>query len=374
MESVSVQEESQLNEFSEIIAENVDAVENSVNLELKQQEIKSFKQLLYLIAFTVMAVTGAQKVLIFLIDTGIEHYIASLPTVPVEESAAVEYTPISDAAWNFLYFINWFLSHLIIFLPALIIFGLAFRKKLTFEKTGEPYEFKMSWILPVFLASYALSYIASFISHLLAWVLQPVFGGDGLADVFGDVMPRTGGQLIIMLVMVGLIGPVFEELIYRHWLLRPLRRYGDFQAVIITALLFAFFHGNLTQFLYTFASGIIYGIVAVKTNSVKPVIILHIINNVYVILLAEFYRYTGELEELEGFAPTFLTLAFPWIIIGIGVFCFIYFLVRKYFKTENYNPHIPAAERVRIAAENPLVLIMFALLIAETIAGSRAGL
>lgn len=336
-----------------------------MNTELKQQEIMDFKRLLRLLALTVIAVAAAQRLLVFLINGAIMLYINSLPAVPAE--AAAEPVPMSEAAYNFLYFLDWSVSHFIIFTPSLIIFGLAFGRKLAFEKTGEPYEFKTSWILPIFLGSYALSYAASFISHLLAWVLEPVFGGEGLRDVFGEIMPRTSGQFVIMLIMVGFIGPVLEEIIYRHLLLRPLRRYGDFQAVIITALLFGFFHGNLTQFLYTFAGGVICGIVAVKANSVKPAIILHIINNVYVILLSEFDRY---MHGIEGFTPAFLTEYFPFIIIFIGIVMFIYFVVKGHFKTENYNPHLAAAERVRIIAENPLFLLMLVILIAETIAGS----
>jgi membrane protease YdiL (CAAX protease family) len=339
----------------------------NLDTELKQQEIKDFKRILYLLAITVMAVTLAQKLLSFLISSAIGLYIASLPAVPAAEAAAAAERVISDSALNFLYLIEWTLSHFIIFTPALIIFGLAFRKKLFFEKAGEPYEFNAGWILPIFLASYALSYVASFVSHFIAWVLEPVFGGGGLPDIFGEIMPRTSGQFIIMLIMVGFIGPILEEYIYRHLLLRPLRRFGDFQAVLITALLFGFFHGNFTQFLYTFAGGVIYGIVAVKANSVKPAVVLHIINNVYIIVYAELDRYMNSIEDFEA---SVLTHAFPWIVLGAGAVFFIYFAVSGKFRTENYNPHISASERVRITAENPLILLMFVVLIIQTIAGT----
>ncbi|MCL2697272.1 MAG: CPBP family intramembrane metalloprotease [Oscillospiraceae bacterium] len=348
-----LQEELELGENDIIITDN--------NNDLKRQEISSFKKLLYLLSFTVIAVAAAQWLFVLLINKGIGLYIASLPTVPLEEAAGTEYTPMSGAAENVFYFLIWFINHFVIFMPSLIIFGLAFRKKLGFEKAGIPYEFNTGWVLPVFLASYALSVIASYISQILAWILQPVFGTGELPDVFADVMPQSGGQVIIMLFMVGLVGPVLEELIYRHLLLRPLRRYGDFQAVVITALLFAFFHGNVTQFLYTFTGGIIYGVVAVKMNSVKPVIILHIINNVYVIL----FDWISNHPQTD---QTLLTLSWGGMVLA-GAVILIYFLAKKRFNTENYNPHIPAAERVRIIAENPLVLLMFAVLIAETVTG-----
>lgn len=359
-----------MNEFGEVAVNEAEAVDVAVEdnadleLELKQGEAKSFKRLLYLLALTVIAVVGGQRLLIFLIDKGFEAYIASLPAVPIEEGAAAvsEAEPISEAAQNLFYFMLWFLSHLIVFLPPLLIFVPAFKKKLAFEKQGEPYEFSAGWIFPVFIASYALSIVASYVSHILAWILEPVFGGGGLRDVFGDVMPQTAGQYIIMLIMVGFIGPILEELIYRHLLLRPLRRYGDFQAVMITALLFAFFHGNLTQFLYTFTGGLIYGVVAVKMNSVKPVIVLHILNNVFSIFLSWIEEHPDTNEAL------FNTAFLGFVVVGLTIL--IIFLVKKLFKTENYNPHLLPLERVRIIAENPLILIMIAVLVAETIAGS----
>jgi membrane protease YdiL (CAAX protease family) len=350
-----------LNEFGEVIVE----VNNDEELKLKQSEITDFKRTLRLLALTVLLAVAAKWLMFFLVSVGIQLYIDSLPTVPIEEIIEAELpepAELSEAAWNFIYFLDLFLSHLIMLMPPLVIFGLAFRRKLGFEKPGEPYEFNAAWVIPVFIASYAVSFAANYLSHLLAWVMRPVFGTGELRNPVEDIMPQTDGTFVIALIMIGFIGPVLEELIYRHLLLRPLRRFGDFQAVIITALLFGFFHGNLAQFLYTFTGGVIYGIVAVKMNSVKPAIVLHIINNVFVLVLARVSAHPEVDEDFLG-----LTLL-AFIAVGVGIL--IYFLVKKLFKTENYNPYISTGERARIIAENPLILIMFLVLIAETVIGT----
>jgi len=95
------------------------------------------------------------------------------------------------------------------------------------------------------------------------------------------VSATTLNQWLIMLFFVGIVAPVAEEIIFRHMLLRPLRQYGDKQAVIITAVLFGAFHGNFTQFLYATVAGLILGIVTVRANSVKPAIVIHMLVNSY---------------------------------------------------------------------------------------------
>jgi uncharacterized membrane protein YeaQ/YmgE (transglycosylase-associated protein family) len=179
-------------------------------------------------------------------------------------------------------------------------------------------------------------------------------------------MPQSASQVIIMLILVGVIGPVCEELIYRHWLLVPLRKYGDFQAVVITSLLFGFFHGNLTQFLYTAAGGFIYGIVAVRANSVKPAIILHIINNCYFVL----YSRLNDAAGVTG-NPALISFSdiLPWLMIAMGFVCLVALCCMRRFSIENSNPHMTAAERVRMIAANPLIWVMTIALVADTIRG-----
>jgi len=333
------------------------------SLELKQKETVDFKKLLYILAAAVIIVTAVRWLSFELLD----KLFTALADGSPEVAEPAEPVFMSELEYNILFFISWFINHFVIFAPALLIFGLVFRKRMEFQKTGEPYEFKKSWIIPIFILSYTLSVISGMISSFIAYIMRPVFGGEGLRDVFEGAMPQTSGQVIIMLILVGFIGPVCEELIYRHWLLVPLRRFGDMQAVVITALLFGFFHGNLTQLLYTTIAGLIYGIVAIRANSVVPAMILHIINNCYIVLYAHLSDVAEATENhtLEGI----LIMSFYAVLVA-GLFFLIYFLVKKRLSVENSNPHLPSAERARIVAENPMILLMMIVIITYTIIGS----
>jgi len=81
-------------------------------------------------------------------------------------------------------------------------------------------------------------------------------------------------------------------------------RYSKIQAIFITAVLFGLFHGNKRQILYTSAGGIMFGIVAVLSDSVIPAIYLHILANVFegkLIPLFHMFTYNKLFPDITAF-------------------------------------------------------------------------
>ncbi|MCX2829570.1 type II CAAX endopeptidase family protein [Bacillus pseudomycoides] len=80
-----------------------------------------------------------------------------------------------------------------------------------------------------------------------------------------------------------LIGPVLEEILYRGIILRFLEiKYSFFTGLIISSLLFGLAHNyNFAFIIFATLMGIIYGLLYKKTNSIIPVIIGHMIYNLY---------------------------------------------------------------------------------------------
>jgi membrane protease YdiL (CAAX protease family) len=81
------------------------------------------------------------------------------------------------------------------------------------------------------------------------------------------------------LVLVSVIGPIFEEFVFRKLLIDRSIKYGARVSIILSAVLFAFFHGNLNQFFYAFLMGGFFAYVYIKTGKIIYPIILHIIVN-----------------------------------------------------------------------------------------------
>ncbi len=84
---------------------------------------------------------------------------------------------------------------------------------------------------------------------------------------------------IPLILFVAIIGPIFEELIFRGLLLKKLRVYGDKTAIIYTSIAFGLFHTNISQILFAAVIGAVLGYVVCKTNNIKYSIIIHIIIN-----------------------------------------------------------------------------------------------
>lgn len=96
---------------------------------------------------------------------------------------------------------------------------------------------------------------------------------------------------IIYSIFVCLAAPVGEELFFRGAVLKSLQLYGSKFAIIISAVLFGLVHGNFEQIPFAFFAGLIFGYIAVKTDSLFYPIIFHIINNSWAVVHELLYRY-----------------------------------------------------------------------------------
>lgn len=81
-----------------------------------------------------------------------------------------------------------------------------------------------------------------------------------------------------LFLYASLIAPIWEEVLFRGYILRTLRPYGKRFAVLGSALLFGLFHGNLLQTPYAVAVGLVLGYITVE-YSIGWAILLHMFNN-----------------------------------------------------------------------------------------------
>lgn len=116
----------------------------------------------------------------------------------------------------------------------------------------------------------------------------------------GSVMPileqvAGSSDTISMFLYASILAPIWEELLFRGYVLRTLRPYGKRFAVLGSALLFGLFHGNLLQTPYAVMIGLVLGYVTVE-YSILWAILLHMFNN---LVLADFLtRLTASWSEM----------------------------------------------------------------------------
>ncbi len=103
-------------------------------------------------------------------------------------------------------------------------------------------------------------------------------GGEsgGLTDIPAMLMQSSPW---ILLIFVGLIGPVLEELIFRKVLMDRLLPFGDKTAILVTAVAFGLYHANFAQIPYAIVLGLILGYAYTRTGDIRVPILMHIAIN-----------------------------------------------------------------------------------------------
>lgn len=109
----------------------------------------------------------------------------------------------------------------------------------------------------------------------------------------------TTGNLFLMIVATGIMGPIAEEITFRHFILQPNRRVSEKYAIIISAISFGIMHGNIIQGTYTFVLGLLFARDDIKENNLLPSIIMHITINTSSVLISS--NWSNELAGLISF-------------------------------------------------------------------------
>lgn len=126
-------------------------------------------------------------------------------------------------------------------------------------------------------------------------VLQVAIGLSALLENFQ--LSDNGSQAIFQemthnafcLLLLCVVGPLCEELVFRVGILRPLYRHRVpvLLAAGISALAFAVVHGNLLQGIPAFIIGFILGLLYLRTGNLWLCLPAHIANNTFAVIFME---------------------------------------------------------------------------------------
>ncbi len=172
--------------------------------------------------------------------------------------------------------------------------------------------------------SFGIMTLASFVVMILLAIVTAIMKGvdsSYLDEALNTVsIAPTDNPLWLDILVYGYIclaGPILEELVFRGVLLEGLRKYGNVFGIIMSAVMFGLMHQNFMQCLPAVTMGIVWGYMAVKTGSLIPGIIIHIINNTLSAILmvmmdnnavTELTSMTDLNSFMEGFLPLFIFL------------------------------------------------------------------
>lgn len=195
----------------------------------------------------------------------------------------------------------------------------------------------------------AAAVIAAFVGYILKLF--------GLESATADLTAQNNSawSLVFMYFYASLLGPVLEELLYRGVILQSMKKYNERFAIVLSALIFGLMHQNYQQFILAFMLGLILAAADLRSGSIVPSIIMHIIVNTSGVVMqlamqaADFETFAkvaaGDTNAAIGGNSSFMVLVVINAIFRYGfMFLGIILLIVAMAKGKNVRKPTPAGK------------------------------
>lgn len=131
-----------------------------------------------------------------------------------------------------------------------------------------------------FISYITIALTLMWIGNIIGLIITSLIGFVTQTEVINPIHELINSSDIwINLMLISIIGPIFEEFFFRKLLIDRTIKYGARLSIILSALMFGLFHGNLNQFFYATLIGGFFAYVYIKTGNLIYPILLHIIIN-----------------------------------------------------------------------------------------------
>ena len=187
--------------------------------------------------------------------------------------------------------------------------------------------FGVGAVIKIFLICIFMMYSGSIVGAIVNAAIGNALGRQIVNPV--ESLAMMDVPLAIRILITVIIGPFMEELVFRKVLISRMRVYGERLAIVSSALIFGLFHGNLSQFFYAAALGLVFGYVYLRSDSIWYSFGMHAaVNFIGGIVSAEMIKRSGISSMLSdgaaGLAPD------PGSVmeaIGPGMFLWVGFML-----------------------------------------------
>lgn len=128
----------------------------------------------------------------------------------------------------------------------------------------------------IYLPLIMLGISISVIFNMIIFIFNPI-----------NTSPQT--PLLLLILSTGIIGPIFEEILYRYIFYNRLKRKNNIKkSILINSIVFAISHLSIIKVIYAFLLGIVLNIYYEKYKNIKVPIIIHISGNLIALSLKEY--------------------------------------------------------------------------------------
>lgn len=120
--------------------------------------------------------------------------------------------------------------------------------------------------------TFTLMWIGNVLGLIITSILSSTIPGD-ITNPVHELINNT--DIWFNLIIISIIAPIFEELLFRKMLIDRSIKYGARVSITLSAVMFGLFHGNLNQFFYAALIGGFFAYVYIKTGKIIYSILLH---------------------------------------------------------------------------------------------------
>ncbi|MBQ9458904.1 MAG: CPBP family intramembrane metalloprotease [Oscillospiraceae bacterium] len=217
-----------------------------------------------------------------------------LAAATVMQTAASLLLQFAQGAWASESWVMWVLTFAPLYCVAMPV-GVLIMRTVPAHR-GERAPLGAGKLLTAVPICFFLMYAGNYIGILITSLLGRLKGGEVSNPLESFAMDDVS-ILVKILVMV-ILAPLAEEFIFRRVLIDRMRIYGEKTAVVTSALMFGLFHGNLSQFFYAFALGLVFGYIYVKTSSLRYSTLLHMFVNALGSVVAPYLLENAGIDKL----------------------------------------------------------------------------
>ena len=189
-------------------------------------------------------------------------------------------------------------------------------------------EFRIGHWLILLVIAFGCMTAGGLVGNIVMSVLSTIMDYD-YANALGNMV--SSSPVWVTFLGVCICAPLGEELLFRKLLIDRTRRFGDLPAILLSGLLFGLFHGNLFQFFYAAAVGMVLAYVYTRTGKYLWCVAMHAALNfvgsivtpaLAGLLPADMISFENLLQPL-----VYLLLAawqYGMLIAGIILFCVLF--------------------------------------------------
>lgn len=103
---------------------------------------------------------------------------------------------------------------------------------------------------------------------------------------------NTNISIVFNIICSGIVGPIFEETLFRYSFINYLKKFNSTKmSIIISSIVFAICHTGITTIIYAFIIGLVNSYLYIKKKNILVPIVIHMSANIFVNVLNIFNPY-----------------------------------------------------------------------------------